>query len=146
MTEPTIKLRCVDNSGVTDSLTIDKIYEAFDDFLVPPHFVQISIDDKGVFGEYINDRFKRVTEDEANAPIGRSHETAPIASSQVGGTHYTDMAIQPYEYCLKNGLGPCETNAISYISRWKAKGGLQDLKKAVHTLQILIEFEEASVK
>lgn len=74
-----------------------------------------------------------------------STQSEPVSRSQVGGSHYTSMAIQPYEYCLKNNLGPCETNAISYLSRWKAKGGIQDLEKAVHTIQILIEYERAKV-
>ena len=37
--------------------------------------------------------------------------------TQVGGSHYKDMAIQPIEYCQKNRLGYCESNAIKYISR-----------------------------
>jgi hypothetical protein len=64
-------------------------------------------------------------------------------NSQVGGTHYTDMAIQPAHYNLANKIGWAEGDAISYISRWRAKGGLQDLRKARQTLLLLIEHEEA---
>lgn len=62
--------------------------------------------------------------------------------TQVGGNHYTKMAIQPMEYSMKNGLGAAEHTVIKYVSRWKDKGGVEDLKKAAHTLQLLIEYEE----
>jgi hypothetical protein len=58
---------------------------------------------------------------------------------QIGGTHYKDMAIQPIEFIHANKLGFCEGNAIKYICRYKDKGGVQDLEKAIHYLQLLIE-------
>lgn len=61
--------------------------------------------------------------------------------SQVGGSHYKDMAIQPADYIIQNKIGWAEGCAIAYISRWRQKGGLEDLRKAVHTLQLLIESE-----
>lgn len=60
---------------------------------------------------------------------------------QVGGNHYTKMAIQPAEYCFKNNIGKLEGDAIAYLSRWKDKNGLEDLKKARHTIDLLIELE-----
>lgn len=63
--------------------------------------------------------------------------------NQVGGDHYKRFSIQPIEYCLKNNLGPAETHIIGYVTRWKDKGGIQDLEKALHMLEILIEFEKA---
>lgn len=59
------------------------------------------------------------------------------ADSQVGGNHY-DMPIQPIEYILKNNLGFAEGNIIKYVSRYKSKGGVEDLKKARHYLDMLI--------
>ena len=59
--------------------------------------------------------------------------------TQVGGDHYKDMAIQPAEYIMRNNLGWAEGCAIAYISRWRQKGGVQDLQKAIHTLQLLID-------
>jgi len=56
---------------------------------------------------------------------------------QIGGSHYNKLAIQPFEYSLKNGLGPAEHTAIKYLTRWKDKGGIKDLDKAIHTIQIL---------
>ena len=60
---------------------------------------------------------------------------------QVGGSHYKDMAIQPSEYIVKNGLGWFEGNVIKYISRFRAKNGIKDLEKARHYLDLLIEAE-----
>ncbi len=58
---------------------------------------------------------------------------------QIGGDHYRETAIQPIEYVLSNGLGFCEGNVIKYVSRWKTKGGVEDLLKAKHYLEFLIE-------
>lgn len=64
--------------------------------------------------------------------------------TQVGGSHYKNMAIQPTEYIVKNGLNFVEGNIIKYVTRYKFKGGLEDLKKAQHYLAILIELEESN--
>jgi hypothetical protein len=62
--------------------------------------------------------------------------------SQVGGDHYTSMGIQPFQYALANGTPFLEGTIIKYVSRWRNKNGLEDLKKAQHALSVLIEFEE----
>jgi hypothetical protein len=62
--------------------------------------------------------------------------------TQIGGGHYKDMAIQPMEYSMKNGLDACQHTAIKYISRFRAKGGVEDLRKAKHVIDMLIQFEE----
>lgn len=61
--------------------------------------------------------------------------------TQIGGQHYKDMAIQPVEYIHRNALGFCEGSVIKYVSRWRAKGGVEDLKKARHFIDLLIEME-----
>ena len=60
---------------------------------------------------------------------------------QIGGQHYKGLAIQPVEYCHKNKLGFCESSAIKYLTRWREKGGIEDLKKAAHFIEMLIEME-----
>ncbi|MDP3322676.1 MAG: DUF3310 domain-containing protein [Hydrogenophaga sp.] len=60
-------------------------------------------------------------------------------NTQEGGSHYKDMKIQPVEYIIANGLGFCEGSVVKYVSRWKNKNGVEDLKKARHFLDILIE-------
>lgn len=61
--------------------------------------------------------------------------------TQIGGSHYVTMAIQPAEYIYRNGIGFCEGAAIKYLSRWRGKGGIEDLRKARHFIDMLIEFE-----
>jgi hypothetical protein len=63
-------------------------------------------------------------------------------NTQVGGGHYKDLAIQPMEYSMANQLDPCQHTAIKYITRFRAKGGVQDLEKAKHCIDLLIEFEK----
>ena len=66
---------------------------------------------------------------------------------QVGGQHYRSWTIQPIEFVLANNLGFCEGNVIKYITRWKSKGGVEDLRKAKHYIDFLIEKElEANAK
>lgn len=58
--------------------------------------------------------------------------------SQVGGDHYRTMAIQPERFIYENGIGFHEGSAIKYLCRWRSKGGLQDLEKAKHFIDLLI--------
>lgn len=58
---------------------------------------------------------------------------------QVGGEHYKKYAIQPTEYTLANNLGFIEGNVVKYITRYKDKNGVEDLKKVIHYVEILIE-------
>jgi hypothetical protein len=60
--------------------------------------------------------------------------------SQVGGSHYKWMAIQPAEYAQRNGLGFLEGNVVKYVTRHDRKGGKEDLLKAIHCIQMLIEY------
>lgn len=59
---------------------------------------------------------------------------------QVGGDHYK-LPIQPIEYVLANNLGYCEGNIVKYISRWRNKGGIEDLRKIKHYVDFLIDQE-----
>lgn len=71
----------------------------------------------------------------AQAPIERALAT------QVGGSHYKDMEIQPVEFITKNKIGFLEGCVIKRVCRWRAKDGVQDLRKAIHELELLIEME-----
>lgn len=57
---------------------------------------------------------------------------------QEGGTHY-QLAIQPIDFIHKNNLGYIEGNVVKYVSRHRNKNGKQDLLKAIHYLEMLIE-------
>lgn len=72
----------------------------------------------------------------------KKEEKKSALDIQEGGGHYKSKGIQPVEYAYRNGLGFIESNVVKYVSRWKEKNGIQDLKKARHYLDILIEFEE----
>ena len=65
---------------------------------------------------------------------------------QEGGSHYKDLKIQPVEYCHANGLGFCESSVVKYVTRHKAKNGKQDLLKAKHFLDLLIQLEYGGEK
>ena len=65
---------------------------------------------------------------------------AKASKRQVGGDHYKKLAIQPAEYCYRNKLNNLESEAISYITRNRFKNGAEDIKKAIHSLEILLEY------
>jgi hypothetical protein len=70
-------------------------------------------------------------------------EMVPNANDvQVAGTHYKDKSIQPWDYIVANKLGYLEGNIVKYVSRWKDKGGIDDLRKARHYLDKLIEVSD----
>ena len=59
-------------------------------------------------------------------------------NKQVGGNHYDRMKIQPITFIVDNDIPFIEGNIIKYVCRWRDKGGVEDLKKAKHYLDILI--------
>jgi hypothetical protein len=71
-----------------------------------------------------------------NVPSGKASET------QIGGDHYAKLAIQPFEYITANSIPYAEGCAIKYLTRWRDKGGIEDLRKASHFIDMLIEREE----
>jgi hypothetical protein len=58
---------------------------------------------------------------------------------QVGGNHYKKYKIQPVEFIIKNNIGFVEGNIIKYVLRFKEKGGVSDLEKAKHYIELLID-------
>lgn len=60
--------------------------------------------------------------------------------NQIGGNHYKDFAIQPVEFIHKNGIDFLSGNVIKYVCRYSKKGGLKDLEKANHYIEILMQF------
>jgi len=71
--------------------------------------------------------------------------------TQIGGTHYLDLDVQPWD-ALESWLTPeqfvgfLRGNAIKYLARCDAKGGIEDLQKAQHYLAKLLEFSNAQQK
>lgn len=72
-----------------------------------------------------------MTDKQSNSPL----------ATQVGGDHYTRLAIQPMQYSMANKLDACQHTVIKYITRFRNKGGLADLQKAKHVIDLLIEHE-----
>ena len=60
---------------------------------------------------------------------------------QEGGSHYKDLPIQPVEFCQRNRLGFCESSVVKYVTRHRSKNGAQDIRKAIHFLELLLELE-----
>jgi hypothetical protein len=68
--------------------------------------------------------------------------SVPKASAeQVGGTHYKNFTIQPAEFCRANKVPHLEGTAIYYILRHAQKNGREDLAKAIHTIQLIMELD-----
>ena len=65
--------------------------------------------------------------------------TSKVYNKQIGGSHYKDMVIQPSEFINKNKLQFAEGNAIKYICRHAYKGEVEDLEKAKHYIDMIIE-------
>lgn len=79
---------------------------------------------------------------EQPAARGQSAQAPDTALAvQVAGDHYKRLAIQPIEYIHANGIGFAEGSIIKYVTRWRDKAGITDLKKARHFLDLLIELE-----
>lgn len=67
---------------------------------------------------------------------------APTAlQKQVGGSHYKNFATQPVEFITANNLGYIEGNVIKYICRHQYKNGRQDLEKAIHYIEMLMDLK-----
>ena len=68
-------------------------------------------------------------------------EEATALQKQVGGSHYADMTIQPIEFITANGLDFLQGNIIKYDCRHKKKNGADDIKKAIHYCELLLQME-----
>ena len=69
-------------------------------------------------------------------------EKKPANQIQIGGGHYKTKNIQPWDAIIDWGLGFLDGNAVKYLARWRQKGGVEDLKKARHYIDKLLETEE----
>jgi hypothetical protein len=76
------------------------------------------------------------------AAVSASKSANPSAlDTQVDGDHYNKRAIQPIEFIAANGLNFFEGSIVKYITRWSDKGGVKDLNKIKHYIDLLIELE-----
>lgn len=68
-------------------------------------------------------------------------DTQSAISHQEGGNHYKQFNIQPVEFIHANKLDFFQGNIIKYVCRHGSKNGVEDLKKAKHYIDLLIELE-----
>lgn len=75
-----------------------------------------------------------------------NEETQPKTAmeKQVGGNHYKDKKLQPWDIVDALDLNFYEGNAIKYLIRYKDKNGVEDLKKAIHYIERIIENESTT--
>jgi hypothetical protein len=71
--------------------------------------------------------------------------TMSSLDEQIGGDHYQTYTIQPIEFLYRNNVPFIEGNIIKYVLRHKNKNGVEDLKKARHYVDMLIELEGSNV-
>jgi len=70
-----------------------------------------------------------------------SEDDKEVTGYQIGGSHYAKYPIQPAEFIHKNNIPYLEGNVIKYVLRHRDKNGRQDLEKALHYINMIIEFE-----
>jgi hypothetical protein len=92
--------------------------------------VQISIHDDRDSGETLRSQDAQPAQPRAN-------------DRQVAGVHYKVRKHEPWDVIVDWDLGYLDGNAVKYLSRWRLKGGIQDLHKARHYIDKLIEIEES---
>lgn len=86
---------------------------------------------------FLNDMEKALT----TSKTWPADDPSGALDRQEGGDHYKDLPIQPVEYIHANGLSYFEGNVVKYVTRWRKKNGLADLRKARHYIDLLIELE-----
>jgi len=66
-------------------------------------------------------------------------------AKQIAGDHYKKYGnLQPWDVVIAWQMGYLDGTALKYLARWRAKGGIDDLKKAIHFIEKLIETEQAA--
>lgn len=65
---------------------------------------------------------------------------------QIGGDHYKNLKIQPVVYCYYNKIPSIESAVIKYVTRHRSKGKAEDIKKAIHLLQVLLKLEYTEIE
>jgi hypothetical protein len=73
--------------------------------------------------------------------VAKRDKASASLAVQEGGEHYKKLKLQPVEYIHANNIPFIEGCVIKYVTRWKDKGGVEDLRKARHFIDMLIELE-----
>ena len=86
--------------------------------------------------EKINQLMKNTDSD-----LVHHYEIYSVEKTQVGGTHYSDLAIQPAEFSEKNKLSFLEGCVVKRMCRHRRKNGIEDLRKSMHEIQLIAKYE-----
>jgi len=89
----------------------------------------------------MREEFERDISDNAESEYFKGFRETKSNNTQIGGDHYKKNNIQTWDFIHKNGIGFIAGNIIKYVVRYKHKNGIEDLKKARHYLDKLIEEE-----
>jgi len=65
--------------------------------------------------------------------------------TQIGGDHYKRMVIQPVEFIARNNLPFLEGCIIKRVCRHKNKNGAEDVRKAIHELELILLYEYGEI-
>ncbi len=69
---------------------------------------------------------------------------ASANDKQISGDHYKKYGdMQPWDVVTSWNMGYLDGTALKYLARWRDKGGIDDLKKAIHFIEKLIETEQS---
>ena len=92
----------------------------------------------------INDLYEQEDADVVRAAQFKAEIMKDVSAlnRQVSGDHYAIQPIQPVEFIHRNGLNFLEGCVVKRIARWRTKNGVEDLHKAIHELELLIQMEE----
>ena len=104
--------------------------------------IELDLGSASEFNQRVED-FNRRTFNQHYPQIQANNTPLPTSplKTQVGD-HYVKMAIQPVEFIYKNNIPFIEAACIGYLCRWRDKGGVKDLEKVKHFVDILIELEK----
>ena len=89
----------------------------------------------------MDEAIKETVKDKGFVKTDLKKEAMRATLKQVGGNHYKDCKIQPIEYITANNLTYAEGNIIKYFTRSRRNGGKNDLLKAKHYIEIILEME-----
>lgn len=76
-----------------------------------------------------------------NWDLPSEHKTQSASTHQEGGEHYKSLVIQPAEFITRNKLSFLEGCVVKRVCRHRAKNGAEDIRKAIHELQLILELE-----
>ncbi len=90
---------------------------------------------------FCRDHQKGLSPDEKQVLIKSIQAANKASDEQVGGGHYKELVIQPAEFSERNRLTFLEGCVVKRDCRHRNKNGAEDIRKAIHELQLILEYE-----